>query len=95
MRITKKEATTLKCAVQKHAPRAEVYLFGSRADDSKKGGDIDVLVVGERLLTAVEKRDVVHTFTDAFGEQKVDVVSFTHTDTVPFKYIALRTAVRL
>jgi uncharacterized protein len=95
MRISKEEAATLKQAAHKHIPSAEVYLFGSRADDTKKGGDIDVLVVGERLLTAAEKRDIVHAFTDEFGEQKVDIVSFTDTDTAPFKYIALRTAVRL
>lgn len=55
----------------------EVWLFGSRTDDTKRGGDIDLLVVPRplaaeermlrkiRLLTQLERR---------LGERKVDVV---------------------
>ncbi|MDC7243021.1 MAG: nucleotidyltransferase domain-containing protein, partial [Sphaerochaetaceae bacterium] len=49
------------------------YLFGSRVDSTKKGGDIDLLVVSKKL----EKKDIRTLrieFCKNFGEQKIDIL---------------------
>ncbi len=53
-----------------------MYLFGSRTDDSKRGGDIDLLV----RTDAKEKKGVlarirfIARLKQLLGEQKIDVV---------------------
>lgn len=49
MRITEREAIVIKEAVLQRDPVARVYLFCSRTDDAKRGGDIDILVISTRL----------------------------------------------
>jgi uncharacterized protein len=95
MRIGKKEAALLKNAVQNILPDAGVYLFGSRVDDSKKGGDIDVLVIASRPLTELEKSRVKSEFYARFGEQKIDIVSLGRDEKSAFRDVVELTAVPL
>jgi len=44
MRLSKTEQQIIKDAVLSIDPQARIYLFGSRADDTKRGGDIDLLI---------------------------------------------------
>ena len=78
----------LKEQIHQCLPSAKVYLFGSRVDNEKRGGDIDILIIGERILSLQEKRDIKISFYKKFGEQKIDLVSFENDDPVPFKKIA-------
>jgi uncharacterized protein len=95
MRFTVLQAELLKRNIRIHLPEAQVYLFGSRVDDTKKGGDIDILVLADRPLAFQEKFAVKLAFYQQFGEQKIDIVSLTHTDEAVFKQIALLDAVLL
>jgi predicted nucleotidyltransferase len=45
MRISKKEIDIIKNKVNDIFGSIIIYLFGSRRDDTKKGGDIDLFVV--------------------------------------------------
>lgn len=45
MRLDPKEIETLKSSLKELDRNAKIYLFGSRIDDNKKGGDIDLLVI--------------------------------------------------
>ncbi|MDX2188379.1 MAG: nucleotidyltransferase domain-containing protein [Bacteroidota bacterium] len=76
-------------------PDAQVYLFGSRTDDTKKGGDIDVLILGSRKLEKTELNSVRNKFWQRFGEQKLDLVSFFIEEDNNFKEIALSTSIKL
>jgi hypothetical protein len=51
MRLTDQEIQSLSHAVAVHrnTRRGALYLYGSRVDDSLKGGDIDLLLIGETL----------------------------------------------
>ena len=73
MRLSEKELEVLKFAFDKLGKSYRLYLFGSRVDDSKRGGDIDLLVVSNEL-TKKDLRKVRIEFFKHFGEQKIDIV---------------------
>ena len=49
MRLSDQEANAIREEVRALDPNAEIYLYGSRANDSARGGDIDLLVLSIRL----------------------------------------------
>jgi len=94
MRLSQKEIETLKDSVKSISSEAEVYLFGSRVDDIKKGGDIDILIVSNKI-NKKDLRKVRLEFFKKFGEQKLDIVlDNTQTDD-PFIKLISQQAVRL
>lgn len=57
------------------AASSKIYLFGSRLDDFKKGGDIDLLIVfvnGE-LKSSFKNLDFIVELKKKIGERKIDV----------------------
>ena len=54
----------------------QVFLFGSRVDDSKKGGDIDLFIKNnnEKLLNLEIKIQFLVDLKSKIGDQKIDVV---------------------
>jgi predicted nucleotidyltransferase len=51
MRLSKEERNAI-CAVLRRAdPNGKVILFGSRTDDARRGGDIDIYFETEKQLT--------------------------------------------
>jgi len=73
VRLSEKEIEVLKFAFDKLGKSYRLYLFGSRVDDNKKGGDIDLLVVSKELGKR-DLRRVRMEFFKHFGEQKIDIV---------------------
>jgi len=73
MRLSERERDAIISAVRRYDEHARVFLFGSRADDTKKGGDIDLLVLSDTIGIA-ERRQIVRTICDAIGEQKIDLL---------------------
>jgi len=53
---------------------SKIYLFGSRCDDSQKGGDIDLYLLTENDSCSENKIDFLLDLESAIGEQKVDLV---------------------
>jgi len=76
MRLNEKYSTTIKEAAKKYfGLNTTVYLFGSRVDDSKKGGDIDLYIepeVNDDLLK--KKLKMLAELHKILGEQKIDIV---------------------
>lgn len=73
MRLDKNEVNVLKTKIQSLSSDAQLYLFGSRTDDTKKGGDIELLIVDDNI-TKKDLRLLRIDFFKHFGEQKLDIV---------------------
>ena len=95
MRISTTEHQFIKNYWQSNFPKATIYLFGSRADDAKKGGDIDLLVLNYEKITLSQKIKFLASFIKEIDERKIDIVTYTYTEDVPFKRIALENAIKL
>ena len=76
MRLTAFEITAIKQNAKSiFGGAAKVYLFGSRVDDSKKGGDIDLYVISENQDNLYEKKiKFLNALDMSLGQQKIDVV---------------------
>jgi len=94
MRLSSDEIDCLKTTLRTLDPSAELYLFGSRVDDSKRGGDIDLLIVSE-VLDKKAKRILRLTFFERFGEQKIDILLDNGQFKEPFHKLALERGVKL
>ncbi len=99
MRLTQDQQTVIRSAsAETFGEGVGIWLFGSRVDDSKRGGDIDLLICPGpdardqlfsrkiRLLTKLER---------VLGERKIDVVIEVPHDTRPIVAIAHATGVKI
>jgi len=93
MRLTSFEITKIKEIVHRYVPKALVYIFGSRVDDSKKGGDIDILIIDDEKVNLDLKLEIIVDLNLEIAEQKYDVVSFDYSDDNPFKSYVLDHAI--
>jgi len=100
MRLTEQQQEIIKQVLLKHFGKgSELRLFGSRADDNARGGDIDLYIEPE--LRAAD--DIVEARLNALvelhlvlGEQKIDLVINRKAGTVlPIYKIAKETGIRL
>jgi predicted nucleotidyltransferase len=78
MRLTLFEQEAIQKSFRQHfGAEDHLWLFGSRVDDSKRGGDIDLYVeTMESDIAQVVKRKIafVADLWGCIGEQKIDVV---------------------
>ncbi len=100
MRISKKEIEIIKqLAKEKFGEGTSVLLFGSRLDDSKKGGDIDLLIRNpeKSRLSLTAKIEFLAALKALIGDQKIDVVldSFSFAQKESFYKSVTKTAVEL
>lgn len=73
MRLSKKEISAIKKNILRFDINAKVYLFGSRTNDKAKGGDIDVLVISNKI-GFTEKLKIRTGIFKEIEEQKLDLV---------------------
>lgn len=77
----------------------QVWLFGSRVDDNKRGGDIDLYIEPENqeiAALALAKLHFLRALHSALGEQKIDVVLRPkNANPLPIYQIAKETGTQL
>jgi len=99
MRLTTQQKTIIKrVALELCSADASVFLFGSRLDDHKKGGDIDLLIQVEHEVTnpALLAAQIQAKVMRQIGEQKIDVLLMAPNLTrLPIHDIALNQGVLL
>jgi uncharacterized protein len=69
MRLDKFQKVALERAIQN--VNGEVYLYGSRVDDNKKGGDIDILIFSDENPFKLSQKVSIDFFMEC--EEKIDV----------------------
>ena len=81
MRITEKEKSSIKKIFNQFFKGGEIYLFGSRVDNTKKGGDIDLYIVPQEKINQQalfqNKIDFLTKLKVQIGDQKIDLVVAT------------------
>lgn len=78
MRLLNKEIIFIKEVFQKVFKSGDIYLFGSRVDDKKRGGDIDLYIDLKYKLSIKDMLEKKSLFKlqlyNLIGEQKIDVL---------------------
>jgi predicted nucleotidyltransferase len=77
MRLTEQETQAIRAVARRRfGEKAVVRLFGSRVDDARSGGDIDIHITTDRQEDASLKHEVefLADLEELIGERKVDLV---------------------
>ena len=76
VRLSQKQVNTIKeVAHNIFGDDCKVYIFGSRADLTRKGGDIDILIITKDLKDKFRKKlKFIANLYKLLGEQKIDVI---------------------
>lgn len=95
MRLSELDRAVIKEIISRFIPEGEIYLFGSRADDAKLGGDIDLLITSSAPVSLRCLRAIKIHLKDRLGDQKIDLVAEIHNRLTPFGTIIRSEGIRL
>lgn len=76
MRLTDYEHEAIKRAFIETFEDGKIYLFGSRVDDTKRGGDIDLYLCPSKKFDdeRIRRRSFLIKLDEYIGEQKIDAI---------------------
>lgn len=74
MRLTPQETQKIKDNIIKYIDDAIIILFGSRTDDNKKGGDIDLFVQTKQNIPLSKKINILTDIELSGISRKIDLV---------------------
>ncbi|MEI6873643.1 MAG: nucleotidyltransferase domain-containing protein [Spirochaetota bacterium] len=95
MRLKETEVRAIKESFEAIFQEGDVYLFGSRTDDAKKGGDIDLFMeIQDRSDLFPKKIRFLAMLKRRIGDQRIDVV-FNEDASRLIEQEARRWAIRL
>ena len=96
MRLTRDQISAiLSTTTSIGGPDVEVLLFGSRLDDSARGGDVDLVIETDAGLSVLERAQIKATLEERLG-LPVDIVAVERQGQLtPFQRVAKSGAVRL
>jgi predicted nucleotidyltransferase len=96
MRLTPDQIQVIHSVVREFAGNeAKAWLFGSRLDETRRGGDVDLLVQSSPQIGIVQRARIKNRLESRLG-LPVDVLSATQDGVLaPFARIAIAQGVRL
>ena len=96
MRLIEYEIKIIKKTFREIFEDGKIYLFGSRIDDSQRGGDIDLYLVPHKRFEDERERKIRFSIKldEYLGEQKIDIILAKDKDRL-IEQEALRTGVDL
>jgi len=95
IRLSTQQHKMIKQCFQEVFQAGEIYLFGSRVDASRKGGDIDLyLIPTDQQQLFRKKIRFLAKLKRTIGEQKIDVV-FASEQNRPIDQVARQQGVLL
>jgi len=95
MRLDLEIAKFLKQVIQSEIPGSTVYLFGSRADDNARGGDIDLMILTHEPADKRIFRKIRVRFIKKYGWRKIDLVNFTYSNNSSFRKLIDTNSIQL
>lgn len=99
MRLTEVQRQSIKSAVTSViGEESRVWLFGSRVDDAKRGGDIDLLIETDRVVPNRTNAlcQIEGALAKRLGDRKIDVLlKDAQTVEAPIFHAARKTGVLL
>ena len=93
MRLSAGEISSIKEVIYHFDSSASIFLFGSRTYDTKKGGDIDLLVLSDTISLDNMLKIKLNLY-DRIGEQKIDLI-VEKDASKPFTQMAIEKGIRL
>ena len=95
VRLSQEEIKAIVNSVKAYDLDAEIFIFGSRVDLTKKGGDIDILVLSDKIGWK-ERRKIRVNLLKELGDRKIDlIVSREDKIDEPIVKLALSSGVRI
>lgn len=96
MRLTQAQRETVLSSVHELAGKAtQVRVFGSRLDDSRRGGDLDLLLISEVPIPLLIRAELKQTL-EARLQLPVDIVNYARdAEPTPFQAIAMHQSLAL
>ena len=73
MRLHQTEIQAIKETILFLDKNAEIFIFGSRTDQTLKGGDIDILVLSQSLSFG-DKLKIKQMIFEKMEEQNIDII---------------------
>jgi len=74
MRLSKEEVKIIKRVVKQNFGEAKVYLFGSRLNENKRGGDIDLFIISSNNQNLLQKKIKTISKLERVLYKPVDIV---------------------
>jgi predicted nucleotidyltransferase len=74
MRLSKLEIEKIKLASKLFKIKGDIFLFGSRVDDNKKGGDVDLFIEAKEELNFADQIKFLTKLEIMGIQRKVDLI---------------------
>ena len=84
MRVSNRIISIIKESVKLSFGDSQIYLFGSRVDDTKKGGDIDIAIQTNLSSEQFQKNKikVISSLVAKDFDLKIDFVQYPNSDSL-------------